>query len=247
MSSRKSSPSRRQPRCCASGGVRPTRSPASGRQVGDERAFPWCASGVACASPGLRWCASSTSGGRRTRSVSAERQGEGPGAAVAGLFVTPACRRTRKSLGSTAWAVLEDIALEAEVDDHGRLVVTTNVRRVAAQLGMSKDTVARAFLRLSDAGLVERPSRRGQGRHLHLVGLRRPHRRAQRHHPLRWSFQSRRPMSSFRGQPQPAAVGRRPGWRQAGVGVSPPRWQSIVERASGHRRVAWPLRFREHR
>jgi DNA-binding transcriptional ArsR family regulator len=75
---------------------------------------------------------------------------------VAGLLVTPESRQARRRLGTTAWAVLEDVALDAYRDDHGRLLAVTNVRRIACHLGISKDTAARALVRLADAGLVER-------------------------------------------------------------------------------------------
>ncbi len=78
----------------------------------------------------------------------------------AGLFVAPESRQAHRTLGTTAWAVLEDVALDAQLDDHGRLLAVTNVRRIALQLGISKDTAARALGRLADAGLVERQHRR---------------------------------------------------------------------------------------
>ncbi len=53
-----------------------------------------------------------------------------------------------------AWAILEDIALDAHLNDHGRLVATTNVRRIADNLGVSKNTVATHLARLRDAGFV---------------------------------------------------------------------------------------------
>ncbi len=80
--------------------------------------------------------------------------------AVAGLCVAPESRHGR--LGTTAWAVLEDVALDAHLDDHGRLLAVTNVRRISLQLGISKDTAARALLRLADAGLIQRQSRRNE-------------------------------------------------------------------------------------
>ncbi len=82
--------------------------------------------------------------------------------AGAGLLVAPESREVRRSVGTTAWAVLEDVALDAYLDDHGRLLAVTNVRRIALHLGISKDTAARALLRLADAGLVERQSRRDE-------------------------------------------------------------------------------------
>ena len=63
-----------------------------------------------------------------------------------------------RQVGPTPWAVLEDMATDAELDRSGRLVVATNVRQLALNLGLSKDTVARAVGRLVDAGLVARGS-----------------------------------------------------------------------------------------
>lgn len=77
-------------------------------------------------------------------------------AAQSRFSVTADSRRLRRELGPTAWAVLEDLALDAALDDGRRLMAGTNVRRVAAHLGVSKDAAARALGRLLDAGLVVR-------------------------------------------------------------------------------------------
>jgi hypothetical protein len=53
-----------------------------------------------------------------------------------------------------AWAVLEDIALDARIDDAGRLVAETNVRRIAENLAANKDTVGRHLARLREHGFV---------------------------------------------------------------------------------------------
>ncbi len=82
--------------------------------------------------------------------------------ADAGLLVAAESRHARRRLGTTAWAVLEDVALDAHLEDSGRLVAVTKVRRIALHLGISKDTAARALLRLAEAGLVERQSRRDE-------------------------------------------------------------------------------------
>ena len=69
-----------------------------------------------------------------------------------------------RQVGPTPWAVLEDMATDAELDGSGQLVVSTNVRQLALNLGLSKDTVARAISRLVDAGLVtRRPTARAAG------------------------------------------------------------------------------------
>jgi hypothetical protein len=83
---------------------------------------------------------------------------------ASGVLVTAGARKLCRAVGTTAWAVLADIALDAEADSEGRLVAATNVRRIAADLGISKDTAARALGRLVDAGLVVRHCRRGAAR-----------------------------------------------------------------------------------
>ena len=65
-------------------------------------------------------------------------------------------RALRRAVGVTAWCVLEELLLDAHLEDRGALVATTNVRRLAAQLGVSKDTAARALNRLARAGVVHR-------------------------------------------------------------------------------------------
>jgi hypothetical protein len=81
---------------------------------------------------------------------------------ASGVLVTAGARELCRAVGTTAWAVLCDLALDAEADAEadaeGRLVAATNVRRIADHLGISKDTAARALGRLGDAGLVGRQS-----------------------------------------------------------------------------------------
>jgi hypothetical protein len=71
------------------------------------------------------------------------------------VVVTPEACCVRRIVGVTAWCVLEEIVLDATAAE-GALVAYTNVRRLAAQLGISKDTVARALQRLAGAGVVRR-------------------------------------------------------------------------------------------
>ena len=63
---------------------------------------------------------------------------------------------TRRRVGPVAWAVLE-VLVEAGVPaEDGAVVASTNVRALAAVLGLSKDRVAGALSRLIGAGVVER-------------------------------------------------------------------------------------------
>ncbi len=74
------------------------------------------------------------------------------------VVLTGAARAAKAGLGPTAWAVLEELTLGAERGEDGRLVATTSVRRLGTALGLDKDTVARALVRLAAAGFVLRCS-----------------------------------------------------------------------------------------
>jgi hypothetical protein len=63
-------------------------------------------------------------------------------------------RAVKRAVGLVAWAILEDIALDAHLDDTGRLIATTNVRRIATNLTINKDTAAKHLARLRDYGFV---------------------------------------------------------------------------------------------
>ena len=82
------------------------------------------------------------------------------------VVLTGAARDLRRRVGPVAWAVLEDVLLDAVADPDGCLVATTSVRRVADQVGVSKDSAAAALNRLARLGLVERRPvlRAGRGR-----------------------------------------------------------------------------------
>lgn len=82
--------------------------------------------------------------------------------------VFPSSREVKRAVGVVAWAVLEDIALDARIDSRGRLVATTNVRRIADNLGMSKNAVTKHLARLRDHGFVLHEEQRhaSSGRYL---------------------------------------------------------------------------------
>ncbi len=68
--------------------------------------------------------------------------------------VFPSSRGVKRAVGLLAWGVLEDIALDARLDDRGRLVAETNVRRIAANLGLSKTTVQKHLTVLREFSFV---------------------------------------------------------------------------------------------
>lgn len=59
----------------------------------------------------------------------------------------------RRALGPTAWVVFEQLLLASTVTPSGSRA-SVSVRSLAAELGLAKDTVARALSRLRRAGLV---------------------------------------------------------------------------------------------
>jgi DNA-binding transcriptional MocR family regulator len=70
----------------------------------------------------------------------------------------------RRDLGPIAWAVLECAAART-VEQHRETVSYISVRGVADELGLAKDTVARALRRLADEQLVAYvPARTHEGR-----------------------------------------------------------------------------------
>lgn len=104
------------------------------------------------------------------------------------VLVGRGCRRARRSLDPTAWVVLEELVLAADLGAAGSTVLApTSVRDLASQLGLSKDTVASALRRLANAGIVRRQDERdaGSGRFGHSryvvdltstgIGLAAPH------------------------------------------------------------------------
>jgi DNA-binding IscR family transcriptional regulator len=69
------------------------------------------------------------------------------------ITLRPGAISAARRLGSTAWTVLTALSLDAEPTDDGA-VVRASVRWLGRELGLNKDTVARALARLRDAQLL---------------------------------------------------------------------------------------------
>ena len=79
-----------------------------------------------------------------------------------GLLVSAASRALRRQLRALAWVTLEDVALDAVVED-GLLVSRTSARQVAERLRADPRAVAGALKVLRDRGLVRlEPDQRGE-------------------------------------------------------------------------------------
>jgi DNA-binding transcriptional ArsR family regulator len=63
------------------------------------------------------------------------------------------CRRLRRALRPLVWVILEEVALDAVLED-GRLLARTSARQIADRLGLDPTTVASALKALRQRGLV---------------------------------------------------------------------------------------------
>ena len=70
-------------------------------------------------------------------------------------MIAPGARPLKRELGPLVWAVLEDLALDAQADGTGRRVAETSCRQVAEHLGVTPGTAAKALARLRSEGLVD--------------------------------------------------------------------------------------------
>jgi len=76
------------------------------------------------------------------------------------LVLTERALAARSLLEPTAWLVLEQLALQADVID-SQAVAEQSARTIAESVGRSKDAVARALRQLVAVGLIDR----GESRH----------------------------------------------------------------------------------
>ena len=83
------------------------------------------------------------------------------------LLVSAGSRALRRQLRALAWVTLEDVALDAMVEE-GQLVARTSARQVAEHLRVDPPAVARALKVLRDRGLVRLEPDHGPARRFGL-------------------------------------------------------------------------------
>ena len=72
-----------------------------------------------------------------------------------------ACVDLRCRLGATAWFVLEELVIGAEIVNMGDLRARTSTRALALKLELNKDTVTRALAKLRACGVITVATRGG--------------------------------------------------------------------------------------
>jgi DNA-binding transcriptional ArsR family regulator len=80
------------------------------------------------------------------------------------LLVDDRVRALRPAIGIIAWAVLEELLLDADDRDGNELPILASARSLAVAVGIGKDAAARGLRRLTEAGLVRREDHRDPGR-----------------------------------------------------------------------------------
>jgi DNA-binding transcriptional ArsR family regulator len=83
-------------------------------------------------------------------------------AGTAALLITDEARDVRRRLGPWAWTILEELHLQVPSSTTD-LIVDANVRGLAANLGLSPDTVARALRTLRGHHLISMEQTRQDG------------------------------------------------------------------------------------
>jgi DNA-binding transcriptional ArsR family regulator len=78
------------------------------------------------------------------------------------VLLSGECRTLRRAMRPLVWVTLEEVALDAVVED-GRLVARTSARQVAEHLGVDPGTAASALRVLRERGLVALEREKGPG------------------------------------------------------------------------------------
>jgi hypothetical protein len=76
------------------------------------------------------------------------------------VTVLPGAAHLRRVVGPTAWVVLETLLQDAEPTGSDDYVAHRSIRDLAAEIGLAKDTVARAIRALREVGLISHAQRR---------------------------------------------------------------------------------------
>jgi hypothetical protein len=76
------------------------------------------------------------------------------------VTVLPGAAHLRRVVGPTAWVVLETLLHDAERTGSDEYVAHRSIRDLAAEIGLAKDTVARAIRALREVGLINHAQRR---------------------------------------------------------------------------------------
>jgi DNA-binding transcriptional MocR family regulator len=69
------------------------------------------------------------------------------------IVLGPRAHELRSYVGSTAWAVLEEM-MQRSTGDGDQVVAEVSIRSLGSSLGLAKDTVNRAVRRLRDLGVI---------------------------------------------------------------------------------------------
>jgi DNA-binding transcriptional MocR family regulator len=69
------------------------------------------------------------------------------------IVLGPRAHELRSYVGSTAWAVLEEM-MQRSTGEGDHIVAQVSIRSLASSLGLAKDTVNRAVRRLRDLGVI---------------------------------------------------------------------------------------------
>jgi DNA-binding transcriptional ArsR family regulator len=71
------------------------------------------------------------------------------------VTVLPGAVHLRRVVGPTAWVVLETLLQDAEPTSSDEYLAHRSIRDLAAEIGLAKDTVARAIRALREVGLIK--------------------------------------------------------------------------------------------
>jgi hypothetical protein len=77
------------------------------------------------------------------------------------VTVLPGAAHLRRAVGPTAWVVLEALVQSAEPTDTDDYITRRSIRDLAIELGLAKDTVARAVRVLREVGVLIHAQGRG--------------------------------------------------------------------------------------